>query len=435
MRCLSTSCTTSFFYYWIIFLIVLQFISVFADLKYDTETLPHHVSISIHQEQLDLHDKQRAIDRRSLRIQQKYEMSGAGEVVGFWNIYAEGPYYRAIIEEQYRVLQTSGLMQRLTRLYYTTMGEDGWRVKVPSPKAKHLKYFLINGDEIKTLQLLQNYCIRKPRAKVLYFHNKGSLNHDVLNTNLRRALDCFVLNPSCIDALDDFDTCGWRITPLPHIHYSGNYWWARCTHINELIQPIASKSNYTFLSLTSRLYKEDSKWGLPNGKDPFPDQPYLGLGRYFAETWVGSKPWFKPADCMNASVNNRYLWGKYPLPWRMLNKRCPNFNPDFMNASVVDASSSVSSLISDSSMIRGYSSSISSLDGRNDSFKADSGQFKHLHYGLGMCGLAGMIKEPHLMQQRFHISIQNFTPELYDRSMYWYGQRPELHLQWLSLFK
>ena len=35
------------------------------------------------------------------------------EVVGFWNIYADGPYYKDIIEEQHRVLYSSGLMVRI----------------------------------------------------------------------------------------------------------------------------------------------------------------------------------------------------------------------------------------------------------------------------------------------------------------------------------
>jgi len=39
----------------------------------------------------------------------------------------------------------------------------------------------------------------------------GSLNYDQMNTNFRRALDCFVLNPACLVALDTYDTCGWRL--------------------------------------------------------------------------------------------------------------------------------------------------------------------------------------------------------------------------------
>jgi hypothetical protein len=33
---------------------------------------------------------------------------------------------------------------------------------------------------------------------------------------------------------------------------------------------------------------------------------------------------------MNVSMSSRYLWGKFPLPWRLVNKRCPNFHADFM---------------------------------------------------------------------------------------------------------
>eukprot|EP01036_Dinobryon_divergens_P025253 gene25253-33779_t len=39
----------------------------------------------------------------------------------------------------------------------------------------------------------------------------------------------------------------------------------------------------------------------------------MGFGRFFAETWVGSKPSFRPSDCMNASVDGGYLSG-YNIP-------------------------------------------------------------------------------------------------------------------------
>lgn len=55
-----------------------------------------------------------------------------------------------------------------------------------------------------------------------------------------------------------------------------------------------------------------------------------GLGRFFAETWLGSHPSLHAADCMNVSMSSRYLWGKFPLPWRLVNKKCPNFHTEFM---------------------------------------------------------------------------------------------------------
>jgi hypothetical protein len=42
----------------------------------------------------------------------------------------------------------------------------------------------------------------------------------------------------------------------------------------------------------------------------------LGHGRYFAETWLASAPDFKPADCMTAEMDSKYMAG-YDLPESM----------------------------------------------------------------------------------------------------------------------
>ncbi len=75
-----------------------------------------------------------------------------------------------------------------------------------------------------TLSYLYDFCQHNPDSKVLYFHDKGSNNYRGENVFFRHFLDCYVLNPQCIDALNEgFDTCGWRMSPLPNPHYSGNY--------------------------------------------------------------------------------------------------------------------------------------------------------------------------------------------------------------------
>lgn len=295
------------------------------------------------------------------------------------------------------------------------MGEHGSTLQIPGPKMNHLSDFGLHGSESQTLNEVFKFCFMNPTSKVVYFHNKGSLNFNVMNTNFRRALDCFILNPQCLDALNNgFDTCGWRLSPLPHVHYSGNYWWATCKHINTLIPPLVHSYNDTFLSLTSTLYPRNKHTTeLPTATNPFPDQAYLGLGRYFAETWVSSPPMFKPADCMNATMNNRYMWGKVPLPWRLVNKRCPNFKPDFMINTAK------------------YSTETTAANHQLQQHDA-SGQ-KPLKYGLP-CGMAGFIAQPHVVQKKFILSSANFTSEMHDRSMFWYGQPPHLHKAWFELY-
>lgn len=339
-----------------------------------------------------------------------------GKVVGFWNIYAEGKHYQDIVNEQKRVIESSGLMAKLDKLYYTTMGEHGASLPLTGTKIKHLSYFGLHGSESQTLNEVYQHCAANSANKVLYFHNKGSLNYNIENTNFRRALDCFILNPRCLDALNKgFDTCGWRLSPLPHVHYSGNYWWATCKHINSLISPVVHTYNDTFLAYSAKLYPtHDRTTQLPSKDNPFPDQAYLGLGRYFAETWVSSAPMFQPADCINATMNNRYMWGKTPLPWRLVNKRCPNYKPDFMINTVAYSSDTNSN-----SHITSYSEMSESM--------------KPLNYGLP-CGIAGFIAQPKVVKKRFVLGSANISQEIRDRSVYWYGQPPKLLTAWMELY-
>lgn len=301
------------------------------------------------------------------------------------------------------------------------MGDLGSTLQLSGEKMVHLADFGSHGAETQTLNEVYKFCFMNPKSKVLYFHNKGSLNFNTMNTNFRRALDCFILNPQCIDALNNgFDTCGWRLSPLPHIHYSGNYWWATCKHINKLIPPLVHAYNDTFLALTAQLYSRDPHTTtLPSHDNPFPDQAYLGLGRYFAETWVGSAPMFQPADCMNASMNNRYMWGKAPLPWRLVNRRCPNFKPDFMGRTAAYSTETTAT------------NHIVAANPLNHQW--DSAHKKPLKYGLS-CAIAGFIAQPYLVKKKFVMSSANFTKELYDRSMFWYGQPPQLHMSWFQLY-
>jgi len=132
---------------------------------------------------------------------------------------------------------------------------------------------------------------------VLYFHDKGSFHQRHENEEFRKMLNCYVLNTHCLEALNNnHDLCGWRISPVPNPHYSGNFWWARCSYINTLISPMAPLTNQTFIDKAKE----------------FNDCVAI-KDRYFAEFWVTTGPTYRPADCMNASIDTSYLCG-YSVP-------------------------------------------------------------------------------------------------------------------------
>lgn len=144
--------------------------------------------------------------------------------VAFWHIYGHSNVnHTEIILDQWRVLTSSGLLAKLDKIYYTTIGAASGMGHLHA-KLHHWKHFR-TGSEIVTLKHMQQYCFNNTRSNVLYFHNKGSYHASTQNLRFRQFLDCYNLNPNCILALESgkYDTCGMRISPIPHVHYTGNF--------------------------------------------------------------------------------------------------------------------------------------------------------------------------------------------------------------------
>ncbi len=243
------------------------------------------------------------------------------DIVAFYNMYiAKSHAYPNIIEEQLQLLKQTGLLDKLNVIYYITIGK---KVKMMPqnlqdillrtkdkitrlPKFVQVRNTISSMNETLTLSYLYDFCQHNSDSKVLYFHDKGSYHQTAENTFFRHFLDCYVLNPQCIDALNEgFDTCGWRLSPLPNPHYSGNFWWAKCSHVNRLVHPAEMVLNSTFASLSQS----------------FPHD-IASKGRYFPESWVGSYPIFKPADCMSHEVDTTFFCC-YEL-FNISARECPN---------------------------------------------------------------------------------------------------------------
>ena len=197
-------------------------------------------------------------------------------VIAFWGICMSNLDSNYLAEQMY-VMSTSGLMNAIDHLYYITSGDEGANLALVSPKALHLKH-IDYVDESTVLNEIYHYCHDNINSKVVYFHN----NHN--DIDFRRALDCYVLNPKCINMLDKYDTCGWRFSPAPYIHYTGNYWWATCKHINKLIDPLSYTHNATFATLTHNHIEPGHnhiRGSKIKTKSISGDYPKLGLGKLF----------------------------------------------------------------------------------------------------------------------------------------------------------
>jgi hypothetical protein len=230
------------------------------------------------------------------------------EVVAFYNVYgSKHSQFKHIVREQIDTMKATGLMKMMDMVYYTTSGDAGSTFRINETKFSHLKDWGPEGSEDQTLGLLYRYCKRHPQTKVLYLHDKGSFHTNRDNEKFRKTLNCFVLNPNCISALDKYDTCGFKLSPIPWMHYTGNFWWARCNYINKLIDPLTPRINETFMAQAKK----------------FGEQKCTAvLGRYFSEAWMASYPSFNPSDCLPSSLNAQYFAGAETLP--NFTHVCPN---------------------------------------------------------------------------------------------------------------
>ena len=133
------------------------------------------------------------------------------------------------------------------------------------------------------------------------------------------------------------DTCGWRFTPFPYLHYTGSYWWATCKHINSLIAHInsliatlVSTYPYSYLYNQSFIMKtsEINSFRKHKHYHKFHGNTFLGTGYSFGKAWLGSKAMFNPSDGLSVDIDNTFLGG-ITIPWSPVVKNCPNFNQNF----------------------------------------------------------------------------------------------------------
>ena len=350
------------------------------------------------------------------------------KIVAFYNFYLdENNMYVNICHEQLDIMKTTGLFSRLDSFYYVTIGKDyrkidktiqnklnttdpifnqhqqqiGFPIEAKISRTTsfiHLYNSITPIDETLTLSYLYDFCHHNPDSIVLYFHDKGSYHPSADNLYFRNFLDCYVLNTHCVDALlnekDKLDTCGFRFSPFPSTHYSGNFWWARCSYVNTLIHPGSRTLNQTFV-------KGQNTYG--NG--------IVSFDRYLAESWIGSGPRIKPADCLDHEVDQgQYLcgYGFHPISIH----QCPNHRGHFPR------------------------------DGTQKNEQYSQRMRERLHSNASLilgstCKLAEIIRNPshyaavyERMRGKQEFGFQNdLVSEMIKRSYWWYGEEPHSYLE------
>jgi hypothetical protein len=235
----------------------------------------------------------------------------------FYHVYqsdgAEGESVSAsIVKEQMSVIKSSAAFGDGLKLNYVFIGPSGSSIPalLDCPTCHQLEYKNA-GDEVITLQHVFDHCTQNPSERVLYMHTKGSFHRWPQNEALRRFLTKGVWSDECQHMPRACSACASRFSPLPHHHYPGNMWVARCEYVSRLIEPsnmAAAMHKATMLSGGT----PGDLTGAPTALDwDAQVSAWLGLGRFATEHWLPSHPSHAPCDVYEGAD---YIWAYDGVP-------------------------------------------------------------------------------------------------------------------------
>lgn len=104
-----------------------------------------------------------------------------------------------------------------------------------------------NLYEGQTLKALWEKCKESEEEKyILYTHSKGVISASAAVANWREVLNHFCIKewPTCVRLLGDAETVGLKDIASKEFTFSGNFWWARSSHIKRLPNP---QETHTYL--------------------------------------------------------------------------------------------------------------------------------------------------------------------------------------------
>jgi hypothetical protein len=243
-----------------------------------------------------------------LSVEQVSRRISRAPLTVFYHVYqsdgAEGESVSAsIVKEQMSVIKSSAAFGDGLKLNYVFIGPSGSSIPalLDCPTCHQLEYKNA-GDEVITLQHVFDHCTQNPSERVLYMHTKGSFHRWPQNEALRRFLTKGVWSDECQHMPRACSACASRFSPLPHHHYPGNMWVARCEYISRLIAPSKFQAAMERVSL------------LAGAAPPLTanDRPWeLGLGRFALEHWLPSHPSHAPCEVYSGTD---FLWAYAFIP-------------------------------------------------------------------------------------------------------------------------
>jgi hypothetical protein len=153
--------------------------------------------------------------------------------------------YLDIVREQLTEITNSGLYNNTTQLllFITLYDENNTQLqKLLQDFDKQNKIKMITTSE----NLYEKFAISNYKKYishcndyyVYYFHTKGisKYSEDNIFSRRRKILDFYILNKYniSIKLLENYDAVGCSLYKYPKLHFSGNFWWSKSSHLNKL---------------------------------------------------------------------------------------------------------------------------------------------------------------------------------------------------------
>jgi hypothetical protein len=172
----------------------------------------------------------------------------------YYHIGAIDNDYKSIVDDQIKLLESTGLLNKADRIFYSIVGKQD--ISLPAKFECIYKNTDFTVAELPMINLLHEHS-KTNDFKCLYFHTKGSSSdyqkHIKINQkSWRKYMEYFCIEKweSNISLLNKFDTIGTSLIfandSWYQNHYAGNFWWANSSYIKTLssVYDNTSKGRY-----------------------------------------------------------------------------------------------------------------------------------------------------------------------------------------------
>lgn len=163
------------------------------------------------------------------------------KIYGVYFICCRGAY-QSIIQEQLDAIEKSGLLEKTTELLCFICDFKMNVMKLFRPFKTKVKFITTTENlyERFALQNFRYYIHHKDKPYYMYYlHTKG-VSHPIEQKEFherRRNLDYFILEKHelCLRFLHEgYDVVGTALSLYPSLHFSGNFWWTKSSHLDRL---------------------------------------------------------------------------------------------------------------------------------------------------------------------------------------------------------